>query len=170
MIVGAKSNNTYKSVRIIGQGYNLQYVVWCTMEHELYDLDVSSLFQVHSLKHFCLTIVFKVRPFTDEQPIPVFNSNTLLGLPTENVVARLDALLLVLKSCKGSACVQPWNVLHPEGDVQDLSDALDPKFDDFYLREQNRVSFSWCAPGQILSAEGAMEALVYRGASWDQWA
>jgi len=99
------------------------------------------------------------------------SSNTLLGLPTKHVIARLDALLLVLKSCKGNACVQPWHVLHPEGDVSVLSDALDPKFDNFYLKEQNKVSFSWCAPGQILSAEGAMAALLYRnGGSWEQWA
>ncbi|KAG6823919.1 hypothetical protein H0H93_002817, partial [Arthromyces matolae] len=31
-------NNTYKSARILGEGYNLYYSVWCTNEHELYDL------------------------------------------------------------------------------------------------------------------------------------
>jgi len=34
------SNNTYKALRIIGDGYNLYYSVWCTNEHELYDLTV----------------------------------------------------------------------------------------------------------------------------------
>jgi hypothetical protein len=29
-------NNTYKSMRVIGAGYNLYYSVWCTNEHELY--------------------------------------------------------------------------------------------------------------------------------------
>ena len=33
-------NNTYKSVRILGEGYNLYYSVWCHGEHELYDLTV----------------------------------------------------------------------------------------------------------------------------------
>lgn len=33
-------NNTYKSVRILGDGYNLYYSVWCTNEHELYDMTV----------------------------------------------------------------------------------------------------------------------------------
>lgn len=28
--------NTYKSLRLIGSGYNLYYSVWCTNEHELY--------------------------------------------------------------------------------------------------------------------------------------
>lgn len=34
-------NNTYKSVRILGEDYNLYYSVWCNNEHELYDLNVS---------------------------------------------------------------------------------------------------------------------------------
>ena len=33
-------NNTYKSVRIMGEGYNLYYSVWCSNEHELYDVSV----------------------------------------------------------------------------------------------------------------------------------
>ena len=33
--------NTYKSVRLIGKGYSLYYSVWCTNEHELYDMSVS---------------------------------------------------------------------------------------------------------------------------------
>lgn len=35
-------NNTYKAVRIIGKDYDLYYSVWCTNEHELYDIKVSS--------------------------------------------------------------------------------------------------------------------------------
>lgn len=34
-------NNTYKALRIVGSEYNLYYSVWCTNEHELYDLNVS---------------------------------------------------------------------------------------------------------------------------------
>jgi hypothetical protein len=37
------ANNTYKSVRLLGEGYNLYYSVWCNNEHELYDLSVSRL-------------------------------------------------------------------------------------------------------------------------------
>lgn len=36
------TNNTYKALRIIGDGYDLYYSVWCSNEHELYDLMVSS--------------------------------------------------------------------------------------------------------------------------------
>jgi N-acetylglucosamine-6-sulfatase len=35
-------NNTYKALRIVGTKYSLYYSVWCTNEHELYDLTVSS--------------------------------------------------------------------------------------------------------------------------------
>ena len=34
-------NNTYKAVRIVSNKYSLYYSVWCTNEHELYDLTVS---------------------------------------------------------------------------------------------------------------------------------
>jgi hypothetical protein len=40
MIVAYGTNNTYKALRVIGENYNLYYSVWCTNEHELYDLSV----------------------------------------------------------------------------------------------------------------------------------
>jgi arylsulfatase A-like enzyme len=36
-------NNTYKGLRLIGEDYNFYYSVWCSGEHELYDLIVRSL-------------------------------------------------------------------------------------------------------------------------------
>jgi hypothetical protein len=33
-------NNTYKSVRIHSSEYDIYYSVWCTNEHQLYDLKV----------------------------------------------------------------------------------------------------------------------------------
>lgn len=38
--------NTYKSMRVIGSGYNLYYSVWCTNEHELYVGISSNLFSI----------------------------------------------------------------------------------------------------------------------------
>lgn len=35
------TNHTYRALRLIGYGYNFLYSVWCTNEHELYDLVVS---------------------------------------------------------------------------------------------------------------------------------
>lgn len=34
-------NHTYKALRVIGESYNFLYTVWCSGEHELYDLVVS---------------------------------------------------------------------------------------------------------------------------------
>lgn len=34
-------NNTYKSLRLIGDGYSFYYSVWCNDQHELYDMIVS---------------------------------------------------------------------------------------------------------------------------------
>ena len=86
------------------------------------------------------------------------------------VIARLDALLLVLKSCKGSSCVKPWDVLHPRGDVGNFKDALNPLFDYFYETAQAKVEFSRCEQGQILDAEGPQKGLIYRdGLRWSEW-
>ena len=44
----------------------------------------------------------------------------------------MDALLLVLKSCKAGNCRNPWKVLHDKGEVQSLPEALTRDQDDFY--------------------------------------
>ncbi len=90
-----------------------------------------------------------------------------------HVVARLDSLLFVLKSCKGSTCVQPWRALHPEGNVDTLRDALSPRFDHFYLNQQRKVEYTRCEQGYIVGSEGPQferDGLVYRdGIRWSEW-
>lgn len=76
------------------------------------------------------------------------------------IIARLDALMLVLKSCEGDACRYPWRQLHPAGKVNSLADALDPGFDTFY-KNQPKVSFSSCEDGYIISAEGPQDFVSY---------
>ncbi|SPO01686.1 probable arylsulfatase [Cephalotrichum gorgonifer] len=147
-------NNTYKAIRIASKEYNLYYSVWCTNEHELYDLnaDPGQLYNLLS---------------------PSSSATTLLGLPINKIVARLDSLLLVTKSCKGSTCTQPWGALHPQGNVLSLRDALSPRFDAFYEKHQVKVSYSHCELGYLESAEGAQfekDGYVYRqGSSWSDW-
>jgi len=73
-----------------------------------------------------------------------------------HLLPRLDALLAVLKTCKGRACTHPWSVLHPANDVSDLHDALDARFDEYYevrLQDQ-RVHFTKCEKGYIAESEG----------------
>lgn len=104
----------------------------------------------------------------------------LLGTQIGLVISRLDALMMVLKSCKGGTCVEPWKVLHPQGDVASLTDALRARFDAFY-DEQVRVSFSRCELGYIVDAEGPQageegaarayaDGYGYReGTRWSDW-
>ena len=91
---------------------------------------------------------------------PISSSRTLLGYPLTQVTARLDAVLMVLKSCKGQQCTMPWTILHPDGKVHNLRDALNPWYDGFYAT-QAKVSFSSCELGYILAAEGPQEVHVY---------
>lgn len=138
-------NNTYKALRIIGEGYSLLYTVWCTGEKECYDsiLDpgqVKNLFGAE-LQHLA-------------------QDYKLEGASFEKVVGRLEALLLVLKSCKAHSCRKPWETLHPGGHVATLRDALNARFDTFYM-EQPKVSFSSCPMGHIVSEEGPQEPNVW---------
>ncbi|KAL4863349.1 hypothetical protein BDV12DRAFT_29535 [Aspergillus spectabilis] len=147
-------NNTYKSVRLIGEGYNLYYSVWCNNEHELYDLKTDP---------YQLTNLYT----------PEYTPNTdsiISGYSLTDIIPRLDSILLVLKSCKGATCIKPWEVLHPDRTVKNLRDALSPRYNEFYS-EQARVSFDRCERGYIPESEGPQEALPYSryGLSWDVW-
>jgi hypothetical protein len=55
------------------------------------------------------------------------SSYTLLRRKFEDLIPRLDALMMVLKSCKGDTCRKPWTALHPSGDVASLK-VLFPSF------------------------------------------
>jgi N-acetylglucosamine-6-sulfatase len=70
-----------------------------------------------------------------------------------HVVARLDALLVVLKTCKARACTHPYEVLHPGRDVYSLRDALAPLFDDFYA-SQDKLVWKQCEQAYIAESEG----------------
>lgn len=84
------------------------------------------------------------------------------------ILARLDALMMVLKSCQGDACRYPWRQLHPGGKVETLAEALNPRFDEFY-RSQPKVSFSKCEKGYHISSEGPQEFHVYAGEGKRGW-
>ncbi|KAL2018715.1 hypothetical protein VTK56DRAFT_421 [Thermocarpiscus australiensis] len=154
-------NNTYKALRIIGESYNLYYSVWCNNEHELYDLKTDP-YQINNLLH------------ADANNNNTTRAATLAGVPLTKLVARLDALLFVLKSCKGPTCARPWQALHPAGNVQTLQDALSSRFDAFYeQQQQNKVRFDRCEMGYLVDAEGPQfetDGVVYRdGVGWSEW-
>ncbi|KYK57012.1 arylsulfatase precursor [Drechmeria coniospora] len=131
--------NTYKTVRVVSDDYDLSYSVWCTNDHELYDIkaDPNQLQNLYG------------------------HQGTISGFRIPQISARLDALLLTLKSCKGKACRRPWEEMFPSGTVRSLGDALAPKYDEFFLKTQAKVTFSKCLNGYITSAEGALKPLVY---------
>ncbi|RYP13467.1 hypothetical protein DL765_006880 [Monosporascus sp. GIB2] len=140
VVKGSGVNNTYKSLRVISEGYDLAYTVWCSNEHELYEMksdpgQMVNLYETSSR-----------------------GNSSIYGWEAQRLISRLDALLLTLKTCKGASCRRPWSTLHPIGDVLSLEQAMDPKFDEFYAEGQNKVSFSACVGGFITDYEGVMES------------
>lgn len=94
----------------------------------------------------------------------------LLGRDIKQVISRLDALLLVLKSCKASECTLPWQVLHPDNNVTNLVEALQPRYDAFYAAQPD-ISSSACEFGYLPEAEGPREGYAYRrNGDWSDWA
>ncbi|KAK8133688.1 arylsulfatase precursor [Apiospora sp. TS-2023a] len=151
-------NGTYEALRLLGDGYDLSYTVWCTNEHELYDLKADP-WQINNI-------------YADS------TNQTVYGRDKPNLIARVDALLLTLKACQGAVCRRPWESLHPAGDVHSLRDAMAPQFDDFYLRQQPRVAFSECKLGYLAEFEGTMQPSIYGAATaegvgmlarWEDW-
>ncbi|CAO3685770.1 unnamed protein product [Rhizopus stolonifer] len=100
-----KGPNIYKTLRVIAPDYNYMYSVWCTGEHELYDL--------------------KKDPY---------ETKNIYGAVQTQLLSRLDALLIVLKSCHAESCRDPWKILHPDSTVKSLEDALDSQYDTLYTQ------------------------------------
>lgn len=147
------SNNTYKALRLVGQDYNILYTVWCSGEREFYDVsrDPAQMHNYHDPAHASSQIHYD-----------------LLGRPFKHVMARLDALLMVTKSCKGWECREPWRVLHPDGSIATLADALHKSFDAFY-EDQPRVSFSSCVKGHVVSEEGPQHVNFWQKGVYDSY-
>lgn len=154
------TKNTYKGLRLHSpeSGYDLYYSVWCNNAHELYDLTTDP-YQLHNIHPSSTAIAGAA-------------SVHLLGVTIGKVIARLDALLLVLKSCRGHTCHSPWSVLHPEDEVDTLADALDPKYDAFY-EEQVKIEYDRCEGGYIIDAEGPQVGYQHltsrEGLGWSHW-
>ncbi|KDE02755.1 hypothetical protein MVLG_06723 [Microbotryum lychnidis-dioicae p1A1 Lamole] len=111
-------NTTYRAIRIVeGNLTDLSYAVWCTGEHEIYDLRTDPD-QMHNLA--------EVQSQSPE---------------LQKLLTRLDALLLVLKTCVGEVCKRPWKEMFPREDIRSLKDALDVKYDQ-YFRQLPKVTYS----------------------------
>lgn len=141
-------NNTYKALRLVGQNYSLYYSVWCTGEREFYDLHRDPG-QMHNF-------------FADPK---LAKGYTIAERSWQQLIYRLDALLLVLKTCKGRTCVQPWNTHHHDGNVATFAEALNPRFDKYYINHA-KVGFSSCELGYIKEAEGDHKHISHAGVEW----
>ncbi|KAH7313784.1 alkaline-phosphatase-like protein [Stachybotrys elegans] len=133
-------NNTYKAVRIHSDDYSYYYSVWCNNAKELYDMKTDPL-QLHNL-------------------LPESDVSSAGDRDLTLLTNRLDALMMVLKSCKEESCISPWQSLHPDGNVGSLTDALDHQYDDFYER-QTKVSYTRCERGYIIESEGPQDFDVF---------
>ncbi|KAI4843147.1 arylsulfatase [Aureobasidium sp. EXF-8845] len=150
-------NNTYKALRLVSGNYSIYYSVWCTGEHEFYNV-ANDPAQMHNL-------------FADQK---LAEDYSLAGRGFQDVVYRLDALLVVLKACKTSSCVYPWSSHHPStstsasAEVETLLQALDPQYDSYY-KTYPKVGFSSCELGYIPEAEGNVDKIRFAsaGVDWD---
>ncbi|KAK5165839.1 uncharacterized protein LTR77_008762 [Saxophila tyrrhenica] len=140
-------NNTYKALRIWNPDDNFSalYSVWCDNSKEFYDMS-SDYAQMHNL---LLPKAIAGAPKYWKRPLP-------------QLVARLDTLLLVLKGCKKEACRKPWDQIFPKDTVNNVEQAMDAKYDDFF-RKQPKVHYKSCKGGNVISNEGPQKANVWKG-------
>lgn len=108
---GVKTENaTYKSLRIVGEEFAYLYTHWCyTNELELYN--------------------------TVDDPYELKNLARQPNDETKKLLDRLNAMLLVQKSCSTNVCQNPWTVLMANSTlpaVSTLKDALNPVYDEHF--------------------------------------
>jgi N-acetylglucosamine-6-sulfatase len=83
---------------------------------------------------------------------------------------------MLTKFCKGKVCIKPWPMIHPNGDVQPLKQALNPEFDHLYAL-QPKIKFDYCALGYFPNLESSQDMLPYidgghsymQGSHWSSW-
>ena len=128
--------NIYKALRLHGAGYDLMYSVWCQNgSHELYDMTWDQ-YQMTNLHPDAQAESGTLNAYHR-------GMNTLLGRAIEQVIHRLDALVLVQKSCVADGCRWPWKQLHPDGSVSTLAEALHEQYDEFYTNSYNVAKVGW---------------------------
>lgn len=137
-------NNTYKALRFTNGNDSFYYSKWCDGETEFYDMNADYVQMNNRLG-----------------PSPKAGVDEYYGRPWKELIARLDAILMVTKSCKQDSCRDPWGVLFPAGQVSDLVVAMRPEYDSFF-QNQPKVTFSGCAGGYFPALEGAQEVIAFK--------
>lgn len=83
------------------------------------------------------------------------------GRPEKQLFNRLDALLMVLKTCKQDSCRNAWWELFPGHNVNSLEDAMDKKYDKFFAK-QPKVKFAHCIGGDIREKSGPQKVISFK--------
>ena len=132
---GSYYNNTYKALRLMSDGHSFYYSKWCNGDSEFYDM-VKDPAQMQN--RLAMPPKGSASKYYKRKEKMLFN--------------RLDALLMVAKSCKQHSCRNPWSILFPNGEVTNLADAMKLKYDKFFAK-QPKVSYGSCefASGVIMS-------------------
>lgn len=55
--------------------------------------------------------------------------------PLSELISRMDAVLMVTKTCKSDSCRNPWGVIFPNGDVTNLKSAMSSNYDAFFANQ-----------------------------------
>lgn len=133
---------------IDGQNLTYSYSVWCTGERELYDLQEDP----HQVRNL-LEPLNKLGSFVPFDYISVASGQPALSADVIRLGHRLDALLLVLKNCKGDTCTNPYQALSTKGNFKRLADVLPHSGRhvehhlDHWFASLPKVQFSTCALG-----------------------
>jgi N-acetylglucosamine-6-sulfatase len=136
-------NNTYKTIRTVGSRQNWAYAVWCSGERELYNVTADPYELTNLVRH--------------AGGSPSSSSSVSSSSQAEaarQVANRLNALLMVTKSCEGDRCRDPWGQLDP-GDgtaLVSLAQAMDARYDGFFGGFE-KVQFDTCKNVQLTDNE-----------------
>ncbi|KAF4915942.1 Arylsulfatase [Colletotrichum viniferum] len=127
--VGTILDNSYKTLRLVGNAFSWLFVKWCTNEMELYN--------------------------TQDDPHELVNLINSTDTSHQRLLTRLNAILLVTKSCTQGTCREPWTVLQPPNSSQitTLTQALSCDHDAFFASIL-QVHFNECMQYQYIPNEG----------------
>lgn len=125
-IGGPFKNNTYKTVRILSENDSWLFTKWCTGDIEMYHTSTDQ---------------WELRNIADSK-----------DPRHKRALTRLNAILMITKSCEKGSCRDPWAVLElPSGEkLSSFEEAMSPSYDDFFDAFP-RVTFQQCL--QVQSAE-----------------
>jgi hypothetical protein len=139
-------NNTYKALRLMNDDQSFFYSTWCTGEREFYDMKTDSQ-QMDN----------RLASNSDSNAA----AKEYYGRPENELINRLDAMLMVTKSCKQDSCRDPWATLFPSGQVSNIQDAMNATYDTFF-ENQPKISFSSCIQGHVVDEEGPQNVIAFK--------